>query len=149
MPAVVLRLAGRNSLEPNAQPHPPHRQRRQPAKACRREGRAVVRANGVGQPVFFEEAHEDGLRAFCLRRRQRSAAQNEATEAICGRQRVAPRMVDDEVALEVHRPAVVGSCRLLQTRRRRGGRPAPSSALLHQAFALEQLTHRWYRSSHL
>src|SRR6266404_1850607 len=109
MPAVLLRLARINPLQPDAELDPVRRQPRQPASAVgERERAAVVGADGVRQAEFAESLVDRGQHRLD-RLRHDAAFDQESAEAVAQRQRIAALAVGrTEPALEVDAPKIVG-----------------------------------------
>lgn len=142
MTAVVLRLARRNPLETDAEPHPPHRERRQPAQRDRRERYAVVRADCRGRPVLLKQAHEERPYPKSRDRPQGGAAEEETAKEVARGERPEVLVVDDELPLEVYASAVVGRLRLHEPG---WGRPwwlPAAPPRLHQPLALQEFADR-------
>src|ERR1700682_5577598 len=64
MAAILLRVAGLDAFDLDAEPEPPHRHLAQPEErigAC--EGNAVVRADGLGETELLEDGleHREGI----------------------------------------------------------------------------------------
>ena len=73
--AVLLWVRGQDALVLNAQAEPPHVERREPMQRGGRERHAVVGPHRPRQPIFAEEAIEDGPHARAFRRQQPVARQ--------------------------------------------------------------------------
>ena len=124
---VLLRFPGFNQLGVDAQLDEPHRQLGEPCQGAGGEGRAIVGADAVGEPVGLKEAPEvldgplegDG--------RVSVDAKNVAGGQIANRQREAVLSVlQSELALVVRGPDVVGALRnALGTPRVSAPIPAP------------------------
>jgi hypothetical protein len=67
MTAILLGPSWRNPLVPDAKLDPPDTQLREAAEGRRGNGRAIIRANGLREPILVEQALEDGLglHLFC------------------------------------------------------------------------------------
>src|SRR5262245_53591960 len=66
--AVLLRLARKDPLVLNPQPHPPHIQLRQSVDTRRRERDAIVGADRARQTILAKEPVEDGTHAVAFGR---------------------------------------------------------------------------------
>src|SRR4051794_38823671 len=89
MSAVLLRLPRLNAIGSDAELEPPDSKARESAEARRREGRAIVGADGVRQTFLSKNALELLLNEFERRSLHDSAAQDEAAMSVGNRQRVA------------------------------------------------------------
>ena len=99
--AVLLGLGGEDALMLNPQPQPPHVELGQAVDPGRREGDAVVGADGAGQAVLAEQAVEDGTHAEALRGEQAVTRQEVPGVLVSDRERIAiDPVVGPEVALE-------------------------------------------------
>jgi len=106
--SVLLRLAGVDALDPDAQLRPPHGQLRQAPRAGRCERLTVIRADGLRQPVRLEEFDEDAPYVLEARGVETDAGEKVARRTVHHRQRVARLPIGHlELALEVHAPYVV------------------------------------------
>ena len=142
VPAVLLRMAGIDPLVPDAELDPPGRQRRQPGRPGRGEGRAVVGADHVGQAIFPKSPLEQRL-GFVMRRAGGGRyADQIAAEPVRHRQGFDARAVaEPNPTLVVDAPDMVGVLRHGQfAKPRRTAAPHPSAA--NQARALEYLAGR-------
>ena len=86
--AVLLRMGGQDPLRLDAEPNPPHAQRRQPVQAGRRERHAVVGADRAREPIVAEQPLEDGLGAHRPRRAEAAALEQKARMEVGDCQRV-------------------------------------------------------------
>ena len=60
VPAILLGMARRNPFEADAETEPPDGELAQPVQRVRGgEGHAVIRADGVGEPILLKRALED------------------------------------------------------------------------------------------
>src|SRR2546430_16312271 len=127
VPAILLGMRGLDQLGPNAESHPPHRERRQSAQRIGGKRLPVVRADPLGEAVAPEYALEGRPAAFGGGPEQAAAAEQEPRRAILHGERVTVHAVRSaELALEIGGPDRVG---LLH--RRAGGapsHPAPAAA---------------------
>src|SRR5271154_4515155 len=123
---VLLRPAWLYSLRLDPQPHPPHRQRRQPAPSVGPERRSVITAHSLRQSVFLKSSFQHRSRVLRIRRPYSLAAQQIPTVAVCDRQRIAaPSVSGPKPSLEIYAPQLI---RLPGWRQRLGG-GLPSRAL--------------------
>ena len=110
VPAILLGMARRNPLEADAEAEPPDGQLAQPVQRVRGgEGHAVVRADGVGEPVLLKRALEDGEGVAFLGGRERLAREQIAAGEVGDRQRIAvPPVAEQELAFVVGAPEAIG-----------------------------------------
>ena len=110
MAAILLRVAGLDAFDLDAEPEPPHRHLAQPEErigAC--EGNAVVRADGLGETELLEDGleHREGI-GF-LGGGERLAGEEIAAGEVGDRQRIAIASVGEhELALVVGAPQIIG-----------------------------------------
>src|SRR5580692_11100485 len=125
VPSVLLRMVRIYALVCYSQFGAPHRERRQSRHACGREGRAIVRSDRVGQPMFVKSPLEQRLGLFFARIRSGPQADQIAAETIGDRQRLAARAIaEPDPALVIDRPKMMRSLRLPQ--RAKPGRRSPA-----------------------
>src|SRR5579883_325269 len=142
VPAVLLRRAGVDALEPDAELDPVHREPSEAAGGgARGEGAAIVAADGARQTELAQ-----GLVDHRLHRRDRlrhdAALDEEAAVGVGDGERVAARTVGGaEPALEVDAPEVVGLRHRLEGPGERLCRP-PAPARRAQAFPAQQIADR-------
>ena len=151
--AVVFTGPGRsNALRANAQANPPLRQLADTTGDHRGKGRAIVRAQCLGQAVRSKHPLEPGLDDSCGHAVQSPALQDEAAVIVSEGQGVAALAApESEVALEVGAPTLCRSAAGDQ-----GARVRRDAAALapwpHQAVSLEDVGSRavgWPRLSGL
>src|SRR5262245_29718304 len=106
MAAVLFGMARRNPFESDAEPEPPHGEFAQAIERVRRrEGHAVIRAQGVRQAEVLKGALKDAEGVPLLRRRERFTGQEVATRIVADRQRGAVALVaEQKLALVVGAP---------------------------------------------
>src|SRR6185437_10046661 len=106
MSAVLLGVAGRDALQADPQPEPPHGQFAQAVQRPRgRQGHAVVRANRGRQPELLKHALKDGKRRELARGFERFTSQEVAARKVRDRQRVTVAAVlEKKLALEIRAP---------------------------------------------
>jgi len=111
MAAVLLRMAGADALEDDAEPQPPDRQLREIVEPVRAgEGQAVVGADGKRQSAFGKHPREGIEDAAFTGRLEGLAAQEIARCLVGDRQGVTISAVAQlELALEVGAPQIVGA----------------------------------------
>src|SRR5258705_9585487 len=142
MRAVLLRLARKNALVLNAQPHPPHIELREPVNAGRGERDAVVRANRAREAVLTKQVVEDRAHAVAFRGQQSLTGHQEPCVLIGDRAGIAvDAILGSELPLALGRPEIV------RVRRREGNDArmltGPASATpFHQAAARQQIAGR-------
>lgn len=130
MRAVLLRMCGRNELHPDAQGCPPSTQARKSCRASRSE--AVVHPNHLRFAVARKQPEKHCSHTPPLLIGQHGDRQDKTAEQIAHGQRINAFSVGGpEPALEVHRPHVIGTGRLCQSRpihrRSRKRTPGPPS----------------------
>ncbi len=97
VPAVLLGMARRDAFDANTKPQPPHGEFAQAVERVRRrEGHAVVRADGLRQPEILEGAFEDAEGVALLRRRQRFAREKVERGVAGHRQWIAGPLIAQE-----------------------------------------------------
>ncbi len=137
--AVLLRARGVDALLRDAELQPPGVELAQTVDTGRREGSAVVGADGIGQTELTEQALEGWPCPFRPHRVQTPALEQEAAVVVDDRQRVAVHAVArPELPLEVRCPYLVGG----RGRERHRARvfPARTTPLRpHQAVALQNV----------
>src|SRR5437762_9847874 len=102
-------MCGLDQLGANPQPDPPHRERREPPQGIRRERRAVIGADPLGEAVAPKQARKYGPACLDRRLEQAAAAEQEARRAILDRERVAVHPIAGaELPFEVRGPNRVG-----------------------------------------
>ena len=108
MAPVLLRRGGANEMRFDAEPEPPRRKPRQPARPTRAKRRAVVAADRLRQAVSRKDGRENISSPF--HRLGRDARLDQKPRVAVGdRQRIDPPLVPGaEPAFEVGRPFVVG-----------------------------------------
>ena len=99
MAAILLRVAGLDAFDLDAEPEPPHRHLAQPEErigAC--EGNAVVRADGLGETELLEDGleHREGI-GF-LGGGERLAGEEIAAGEVGDRQRIAIASVGEPLS---------------------------------------------------
>lgn len=111
--AVFLRTRRRNALMHDPELQPPRIEAIQSVNAVRREGRAVVAANGVRQPVGPKQPPQFSVHALRLHVGRTLAAQQVSTKVIDDRQRVAVHAIArTQLSFEVDGPHLVRRRRL-------------------------------------
>ena len=137
--AVLLRLAGIDPLVMNAQLRPPRRQRRKPAHARRSEGRAVVRADDLGQAILVKSPFKTRSRLTLARARGRREPDEITAMHVGDRQRLAANAIaEPNPTLVVRGPHVIGPRGLGQGARTRR-RAAMLAARRHEPGAFQNL----------
>src|SRR5262245_59649679 len=137
---VVLRARRRDIARFDAEPQPPHRQHRQPARSRRAERCTVVGTYRRGQPDLRKNPLARGLDASQRRRHDPHVEQIPARR-IRDRQWVAATPVARaEPALEVDRPFLVGAAGRYNHLALRDRPPLPPPPL-HQARTLQDVAH--------
>lgn len=141
VPSVLLRMPGRDPLQPDAKLQPVHRERAQTPRAERCERGAVVAAHRMRQTVFGKQRinrRANRLTAF----RHDLERKDVAAVRIGHRQRVAAFSVRRaEPAFEVDAPGVVRRVDRSKRLRWRHRMPAPARRT-HQARPLQDVRHR-------
>ena len=141
MAAVLLRMAGLDALDGDAQPQPPDREAGEIVEAVGTgERQPVVAADGDGQAAVTEQPLERGDDRGFPGRFEGLAQQQIARRMVGDRQGVTVAAIAElELALEVGAPQVVGigACR----QRRAVGAVAPDSGAVDQAVAVEHRMH--------
>src|SRR6185503_1253516 len=144
VPAILLRLAGLDSLVANSELPPPSGNLGQAGDAGGCEGRPVVAAYRVRQTEFVEHLLHRTSYVVAVGAVEDNAREQVAAVCVGDGERVAARHADREMALEVDAPHLVRSLRVRE--RRREGRGLASAALRSdQAVAAEnecEGTHR-------
>ena len=127
--AVLLRVAGLDALDGDAEPEPPDRELGEVEEAVRAgERHAIVGADRLGQAALLEELLEGGDGEVFAGRFKRLAEQQIARGVVGDGQRIAvPAVAELELALEVGAPEVVGRGARRQ-RRASGAVPRPAGA---------------------
>src|SRR5438046_9622263 len=97
-------MCGLDQLGANPQPDPPHRERREPPQGIRRERRAVIGADPLGEAVAPKQARKYGPACLDRRLEQAAAAEQEERRAILDRERVAIPHQQWGVLLPAHGP---------------------------------------------
>jgi hypothetical protein len=135
--SVLLRLAGLDALMADAEPMPPGRQLRKPARPMHGgKRRPVVAADGRWQPKGLKRPLERAAHAAAPRVGQRRARQQVAAVGIGDGEGIATAPADDEVAFEIDAPERVRRLRPAQRSlcRRDPTTPAPRH---HQTIAMK------------
>src|SRR5258708_2629678 len=133
--AVLLRMAGLDTLVDDAKLEPLDRQAAQPGEPARSEGRPVVSANEAWQAVLTKQPIEDGPDGIAVGALEPFAAQDVAAVQVGRRQRIAePTVSDAKLTLEVSRPDVVRRGRWSQWRRWQPQRSPPRPSRCNQPF---------------
>jgi hypothetical protein len=143
MAAVLLRVAGLDTLDLDAEPEPPNRKLGEIEKRVRTgEGNAVIGADGFGQTELLENGLKYREGVGFLGGGERLAGEQVAAGKVGNRQRIAVATIGEhELALVVGAPQVIG---LAGKGKHRSLRPVPSPhSALDQAMAVE---HRMYRA---
>jgi len=142
MATVLLRVAGLDAFNLDAQAEPPHREFAQAVERVRgREGHAVIRANGLRQSEFLEGPLEDGEGEFLLGGRQRLARQQVPTGEVGDRQGIAVLAIaEQKLAFVVGTPERIrlGRARELGPRRTW----PPTAAVAYEIVAIEHRVDR-------
>src|SRR6266851_5343266 len=142
VPPVLLRLAGRNALKRDAEPHEAHCKRRQPGNAGTGKRGTVVRAQPVRQAIMAEQPLEYRPGLSVRGRSHGFQTKQIAALRIHHGQRLATRPVASaEPALVIRRPYRVGSLGL-RPWPVAAALPARPRAPLHQTMPLQNLTRR-------
>ena len=108
--AVLLRMAGLDAFDRNAEAKPPDRELGEIEQGIGTgEGHAVVGADGERQAALAEQSFEGRAGEVFAGRLQRFAQQQEARGMVGDGQRVAvPPVAELELALEVGAPQIIG-----------------------------------------
>jgi len=110
MSSVLCRARGLDEFGANPELQPPDAELRESAQSVRGEGRAVVGADALGQPVGTEQATQNGLGRLQERAVESVAREEIARVGILDGQRIAVRAIAEfELAFEVDRPDDIGS----------------------------------------
>ena len=142
VPAVLLRMARVDPFMLDAQLDPPGRQCRQPGDAGRRERRAVVGADHLGQAIVPKSTLEQRFGFIMACAASGRQADQIAAEPIRHRQRLGARAVaKPHPALVIHPPHVIGVLRYRKlAQARRTATPKPPAA--NQPSPLQDLARR-------
>src|SRR2546425_9296294 len=98
-----------DELRPNAEPHPPYRQRRQSPQRIGGKRLPIVGADPFGEAVAAKQALKHGPTAFGGRPEQAAAAEQEAGRAILDRERIAVHAIAGaKLTFEIRGPDRVG-----------------------------------------
>ena len=139
--AILLRVAGLDALDLDAEPEPPDRELGEVEEGIRtREGDAVIGADGLGQAELLENGLEYGKGIGFLGGGERLAGEQVTAGEVGDRQGIAIASIGEhELALVVGAPQVI---RL--TRKGKGSAVGPVPACpsaLDQAIAVEHRMH--------
>src|SRR5215472_15029476 len=135
--AVLGRFSRLDSLRLNSQLDPPLRELAEAAQCQRGEGRAVVGADHLGQPVLSKDPLKPGLHLLLAGSLQRSAQKQIAREVVADGQRItAAAVAQQKVALKVCAPTLIGRSALSKGLAIGSHSPPPLTGL-HQTGTLE------------